>query len=72
MAVRLSIAKHLAKERLPLIIDGTSMLDSVSEITAFTDVLKSMKEEQIIIFTEDMGMASVLNSKGVPFNLVRI
>ncbi|MBO4863790.1 MAG: AAA family ATPase [Eubacterium sp.] len=72
MAVRLSIAKHLAKERLPLIIDGTSMLDSVSEITSFTDVLRSMKEEQIIIFTEDLGMASVLNSKGIDFNLIRL
>lgn len=72
LAVRLSIAKHLSKEKLPLIIDGTSMLDSVSEIKAFADVLVSMKEEQIVIMTDDRGMASIFESKGISFNLINL
>ena len=72
MAIRLSIAKHLSKEKLPLIIDGTSMLDSVSEIKAFVDILSGMKEEQIIIMTDDWGMASVFESKGVKFNMITL
>ncbi len=72
LAIRLSIAKHLSKEKLPLIIDGTSMLDSASEIKAFADVLKSMKEEQIIILTDDSGMASVFQSKGMEINVVSL
>lgn len=72
LAIRLSIAKHLAKEKLPLIIDGTSMLDSASEIKAFVDILSSMKEEQIIILTDDWGMASVFESKGVRFNRINL
>ena len=72
LAVRLSIAKHLAKENMPLIIDGTSALDTVTEIKALIDCLVSMKEEQIIIFTEDMGMASVFQTKNVPVNVVTL
>ncbi len=72
LAIRLSIAKHLSKEKMPLIIDGTSMLDSVAEIKAFASVLDSLKEEQIIILTEDRGMASVFQSKGMDVNLVTL
>ena len=72
LAIRLSIAKHLSKEKLPLIIDGTSMLDSASEIKAFIDVLESMKQQQIIILTDDRGMASVFQSRDVDFNLVTL
>ncbi|MBP3719271.1 MAG: AAA family ATPase [Eubacterium sp.] len=72
LAVRLSIAKYLAKEKLPLIIDGTSMLESASEIKAFADCLMDMKEEQIIILTDDWGMDSVLKGKGIETNLIRL
>jgi len=70
--VRLSIAKYLAKEKLPLIIDGTSMLESASEIKALADCLMDMKEEQIIILTDDWGMDSVLKGKGIETNLIRL
>lgn len=72
LAVRLSIAKYLAKEKLPLIIDGTSMLESASEIKALADCLMDMKEEQIIILTDDWGMDSVLKGKGIETNLIRL
>ena len=72
LAVRLSIAKYLTKEKLPLIIDGTSMLESASEIKAFADCLMDMKEEQIIILTDDWGMDSVLKGKGIETNLIRL
>ena len=72
LAIRLSIAKHLAKEKLPLIIDGTSMLDSASEIKAFVDILSSMKEEQVIILTDDWGMPSIFESKGIRFNRINL
>ena len=72
LAVRLSIAKYLAKEKLPLIIDGTSMLESASERKALADCLMDMKEEQIIILTDDWGMDSVLKGKGIETNLIRL
>ena len=72
LAIRLSIAKHLAKEKLPLIIDGTSMLDSASEVKAFVDILSSMKEEQVIILTDDWGMPSIFESKGIRFNRINL
>ena len=31
-----------------------------------------MKEEQIIIMTDDWGMASVFESKGVKFNMITL
>ena len=72
LAVRLSIAKYLAKEKLPLIIDGTSMLTSASEIKALADCLMDMKEEQIIILTDDWGLDNVFKSKGIDTNLIQL
>ena len=72
LAVRLSIAKRIAKEKMPLIIDGTSAIDSVNEIKALTACLNSMDEEQIIILTEDRGMASVLQTRGVDINVISL
>ena len=72
LAVRLSIAKYLAKENMPLIIDGTPMLENASEVKSLVDCLMDMKEEQIIIFTDDWGMDSVFKSKGVNTNLIQL
>ena len=72
LAVRLSIAKFLAKENLPLIIDGTSSLKSENELNALVESLVSMKEEQIIILTEDAGMEQVFKRKGVKTNLINL
>lgn len=72
LAVRLSIAKFLAKEKLPLIIDGTSSLKSDAELKALVDSLVSMKEEQIIILTEDTSMEQAFKSKGIKTNLIQL
>lgn len=72
LAVRLSISKYLAKERLPLIIDGTSMLDSASEIKAFVDCLMDLGEEQIVILTDDWGLDKVFKSKGIETNFIQL
>lgn len=72
LAVRLSISKFLAKENMPLIIDGTRCLSSVEEVKALVDSLVSMKEEQIIVMTEDTGMESIFRSKGIEVNLVNL
>lgn len=72
LAVRLSIAKYLAKEKLPLIIDGTSVLENASEIKALADCLNDMKEEQVIILTNDWGMESMFKSKGIKTNLITL
>ena len=72
LAVRLSIAKFLAKEKLPLILDGTSSLKSENELNALVEALVSMKEEQIIILTEDAGMEQVFKRKGVKTNLINL
>ncbi|MBR6402959.1 MAG: AAA family ATPase [Eubacterium sp.] len=72
LAVRLSIAKFLAKEKLPLIIDGTSSIKSEEEIKALVDSLVSMNEEQIIILTDNAGMNQVFKNKGVKTNLITL
>ena len=72
LAVRLSIAKFLSKEKMPLIIDGTSALTTVAEVKAFADCLVDMDEEQIILLTADMGMYSVFMSKGINVNRVAL
>ena len=72
LAVRLSIAKYLSKEKLPLIIDGTGMLESVAEIKALADCLMDMKEEQIIILTDDWGFDNVFKSKGIETNMIKL
>ena len=72
LAVRLSIAKYLAKEKLPLIIDGTQMLENSTEIKALVDCLMDMKEEQIIILTDDWGLDGVFKSKGIKTNLIQL
>ena len=72
LAVRLSIAKYLAKERMPLIIDGTTMLENSSEVKSLVDCLMDMGEEQIIILTDDWGMDSIFKSKGVSTNLIQL
>ncbi|MCR5214184.1 MAG: AAA family ATPase [Eubacterium sp.] len=72
LAVRLSIAKYLSKESMPLIIDGTSMLESASEIKALADCLMDMKEEQIIILTDDWGLDSVFKGKGIETNMIKL
>jgi len=72
LAVRLSIAKYLAKEKMPLIIDGTGMLENSSEVKSLVDCLVDMNEEQIIILTDDWGMDSVFKSKGISTNLIQL
>ena len=72
LAVRLSIAKYMAKESLPLIIDGTSMLESASEVKALADCLNDMNEEQVIILTDDWGMESMFKAKGIKTNLIKL
>ena len=72
LAVRLSISKYLAKENLPLIIDGTSMLESATEVKALADCLMDMKEEQIILLTDDRGLDSVFKGKGIDTNLIQL
>ncbi len=72
LAVRLSISKYLAKEKLPLIIDGTSMLESASEVKSLVDCLADMNEEQIIILTDDWGMDSVFKGRGIETNLIKL
>jgi DNA repair exonuclease SbcCD ATPase subunit len=72
LAVRLSISKYLAKEKLPLIIDGTSMLESASEVKSLVDCLSDMNEEQIIILTDDWGMDSVFKGRGIETNLIKL
>jgi DNA repair exonuclease SbcCD ATPase subunit len=72
LAVRLSIAKFLSKEKMPLIIDGTSALTTAAEVKAFADCLVDMNEEQIILLTADMGMYSVFMSKGINVNRVAL
>ncbi len=72
LAVRLSISKYLAKEKLPLIIDGTSMLESATEVKALADCLMDMKEEQIILLTDDRGLDSVFKGKGIKTNFIQI
>ena len=72
LAIRLSIAKYMAKEKLPLIIDGTSVLESASEVKALADCLSDMNEEQVIILTEDWGMDSMFKSKGIEANLIKL
>ena len=72
LAVRLSIAKYMAKEKLPLIIDGTSVLESASEVKALADCLNDMGEEQVIILTDDWGMDSMFKSKGIETNLIKL
>ena len=72
LAIRLSIAKYMSKENMPLIIDGTSMLESASEVKALADCLKDMQEEQIIILTDDWGMDSLFKSKGINTNLIQL
>lgn len=72
LAVRLSIAKFLSRESMPLIIDGTSALTTAAEVKAFADCLVDMKEEQIILLTADMGMYSVFMSKGIEVNRVAL
>ena len=72
LAVRLSISKYLTKEKLPLIIDGTSMLESATEVKALADCLMDMKEEQIILLTDDRGLDSVFKGKGIKTNFIQI
>ena len=72
LAVRLSIVKFLAKEKLPLIIDGTSSIKTEEEIKALVDSLVSMNEEQIIILTANAGMNQVFKNKGVKTNLITL
>lgn len=72
LAVRLSIAKFLAKEKLPLIIDGTSSLKSEADLRALVESLVSMKEEQIIILTEDAGVDHAFKSQGIKTNVIQL
>ena len=72
LAVRLSIAKFLAKEKLPLIIDGTSSLKSEADLKALVESLVSMKEEQIIILTEDAGVDHAFKSQGIKTNVIQL
>ena len=37
-----------------------------------TEILNDMKEEQIIILTDDWGMDSVFKSKGIDTNLIKL
>ncbi len=72
LAVRLCIAKNLSREKMPLIIDGTSALASAAEIKAFIDCLVSMNEEQIIVMTDDSGMESVFRGRSVDVNVISL
>lgn len=72
LAVRLSIAKYLSKERMPLMIDGTGMITTAAEIKSLVDCLNDMNEEQIIIFTDDYGLDSVFKGRGVATNFIQL
>ena len=72
LAARLSISKHISEDSMPLIIDGTDMLDSAGAVKAFAECLVKMNEEQIIVLTEDSAMPTVFSNMGLNVNKIQL
>ena len=72
LAIRLSIAKYMSDEQLPLVIGDLIHFTSVEEAGVFLEILKDMDQEQIVLITGNEYIRRALEAYQMEFNYVKV
>ncbi len=72
LAVRLSVARLLCKDRMPLIIDDIFTAYDESRLVNTLDCLKTIDTEQIILMTSNPHIGDMLDELDMDYNYVEL
>ena len=72
LAVRLSIARYMSEEQLPLVIQDMIDFTSAEDAGVFLEVLRDMEQEQIVLLTGNKYIRMALDAKQMKYNYVQL
>ena len=72
LAVRLSMAKYMSEEQLPLVIGDIIDFSSEEDAGVFLEVLRDMNQEQIVLLTGNEYVRRALEAKQMAYNYVQM